>query len=205
MPRRRIPLDLSPPVGKTVACEELTHAPRIRRVAGADHLEAAAEADQQLPPREVSAQQQVAEPRVLKDQRAQALNGDDQDFARLPDDRREEGRLTREQAQLAEKPAGAVHRDDALLGVFVGVYRSDLSGQHNAEVVIDVAFAKQDLPQVGRPDLSVGLQPRDLLLRQPRIRAVPVRRLEDLLVGVRRSTLPRTGPRRTHTASMFSS
>ena len=164
-----------------VAGDELAQPPGVGREGRSDDAQAGAESDQPLAAQEVGPEQQVAEYRVVADQRAQAIDGNDELLTRFPHDGREQGSLPREQALLAEEPSRAVHGDQPLPRPSVVVNHGDLAVEHDMEVIVLIALAEQHLSGAGAATHSLSLQARQLILCEPRKGAVLVGRLDELL------------------------
>src|SRR4029079_6398605 len=109
------PLRVDPAERQPVAGSEVAEATGVREAARADDLQPGAETAEQLSTQEEGAQYEVAERRIFADQAAQGLRGHLQSLPGLADDRRVEGRLPGQQAELAEEAAGAMDGDRGLV------------------------------------------------------------------------------------------
>ena len=87
-----------------------------------------------------------------------------------------EHRLAGDQAELAEEPPRAVNADHSLAGARLLDHRH-LPLEDHEEVAVPVALAVEHVPGLDASALADRLERRDLLIAQPRERAVDVGRL----------------------------
>src|SRR5207302_7759254 len=89
--------------------------------------------------------------------------------------------LSGDQPKLAEGPPRAVHRDQSLIDAAVAVEHRHLPDKDRVEFVVLVPFPDEHLSRLGAASLAVRLEFGELVLAQPRERAVAVGGLDDPL------------------------
>jgi hypothetical protein len=131
----------------------------------ADDLEAGAELDQMRTEEQECAQEEVAEPRVVGDDRAQVVGGDLQHAPPFAHDGGEVGDLLGQQVELADDLTRRAHADHP------GSYERwldelDLSLEHDIEVAGELALLEEHLAVVRLPHLPARTEHVDLLVGQ---------------------------------------
>ncbi len=172
---RGIALQIEPAMRHAIPRAEVPEAARVRRIAGADDAKADPRADQNLAPQEKRAEHDVSERGVLRHEAPQFLRRRDVHLSGLAHDRGEQRRLPRDEAQLAEEAAAAVHGERALVVRAVVGDDLHLAGGDDEERVVPLAFAIEDVARTGRAVLRVRRDQGELLLRQVRERSLEIR------------------------------
>src|SRR4029077_2797114 len=106
----------------------------------------------------------------------------DEDLSRLGNDRRDEYRLAREEVELAEEAAGAVHADEALLVGPEPLDDLDLAGEDDDEVAGGVALAVEHLAGFCGPPEPIAAELLNLVVVQSGVGSSTVRRLGQGLI-----------------------
>jgi hypothetical protein len=171
--RLLVVLEVEPVIRDAVAREELTQALRVAREPRADQAMPGAQPDQDRPPLEERAEDDVRELLVVADDATQPAGRDLDHGAGVPDDGGERNGSSGEQVQLAEEAVRPVDGDDAILGAVVVDDRDDAL-LDDEEVAPLVPRAEEHVARPRLADPADRAQPAALLVVQPRERAVAV-------------------------------